>query len=128
MEAVRATVEKIRNLEVKGARNVAIAALEVLKVVAKETKAKNREAFLDELTEAKNMLFVSRPTEPLMRNAVRFVLNTVGGSERKKVADLSKIVTSGSKKFMLHKSESPKLVRSEFSTAWLSLLIATLPQ
>jgi ribose 1,5-bisphosphate isomerase len=100
MEAVRATVEKIRNLEVKGARNIAIAALEVLKVVAKETRAKNREMFLDELSEAKNMLFVSRPTEPLMRNAVMFVLNTVEGSKRKKVTDLSKIVTSGSQKFM----------------------------
>jgi ribose 1,5-bisphosphate isomerase len=100
MEAVRATVEKIRNLEVKGARNVAIAALEVLKVVAKETKAKNRKAFLDEISEAKNMLFVSRPTEPLMRNAVRFVMNLVEGSEKKKVTDLSTIVKSGSQKFL----------------------------
>ena len=100
MEAVRAAVEKIRNLEVKGARNVAIAALEVLKVLAKETKAKNRETFLDELSEAKNMLFVSRPTEPLMRNAVRFVLNTVKSSEKKKVTDLSTIVESSSQKFL----------------------------
>ena len=100
MEAVRAAVEKIRNLEVKGARNVAIAALEVLKVLAKETKAKNRETFLDELSEAKNMLFVSRPTEPLMRNTVRFVLNTVKSSEKKKVTDLSTIVESSSQKFL----------------------------
>jgi ribose 1,5-bisphosphate isomerase len=107
MEAVRAAVEKIRNLEVKGARNVAIAALEVLKVLAKETKAKNRETFLDELSEAKNMLFVSRPTEPLMRNAVRFVLNTVKSSEKKKVTDLSTIVESSSQKF-LKKLEASK--------------------
>ena len=74
METVRATVEKIRSLEVKGARNVAIASLEALQALAKETKAKNREAFLGELSEAKDLLFASRPTEPLMRNAVRFVL------------------------------------------------------
>jgi ribose 1,5-bisphosphate isomerase len=100
MERVRATAEKIRNLEVKGARNVAIAAVELLQALAKETKAKNREAFLSELSEAKDMLFASRPTEPLMRNAVRFVLGTVEGSDKKKVGDLSKILSLSSQEFL----------------------------
>jgi ribose 1,5-bisphosphate isomerase len=100
METVRATVEKIRGLEVKGARNVAIAALKALQALAKETKAKNRETFLDELSEAKDLLFASRPTEPLMRNAVRFVLGKVEGSDKKKVDDLSKIVSSSSQEFL----------------------------
>jgi ribose 1,5-bisphosphate isomerase len=100
METVRATVEKIRSLEVKGARNVAIASLEALQALAKETKAKNREAFLGELSEAKDLLFASRPTEPLMRNAVRFVQGKVEGSDKKKVGDLSKIVLSSSQEFL----------------------------
>jgi ribose 1,5-bisphosphate isomerase len=100
METVRATVEKIRSLEVKGARNVAIASLEALQSLVKDTKANNREAFLGELLEARDLLFASRPTEPLMRNAVRFIEGKVEGSDKKKVGDLSKIVSSSSLEFL----------------------------
>ena len=65
METVRATVERIRSLEVKGARNVAMAAVEALQALAKETKAKNREEFLGELTEA---LEVARPVDTVLAN------------------------------------------------------------
>ena len=44
-ETVRTTADKIRTLEVQGARNVAIAAIKALQTLAEQTKAKNKTAF-----------------------------------------------------------------------------------
>lgn len=100
MEKVQATADRIRSLEVKGARKVAIAAVGALQVLAEETKAKSRQEFIHELSEARETLFSSRPTEPFMRNAVRFVMGKVESSDKKKVSDLAKIVSSSSHEFL----------------------------
>jgi ribose 1,5-bisphosphate isomerase len=101
LETVRVTADKIRKLEVQGARNVAIAAVKALHSLAQGTKAKTRKEFIKELSEAREALFSSRPTEPLMRNAVRLVIGKeVEGSDKKKVSDLVKIVSSSSKEFL----------------------------
>ena len=106
METVKSTADRIRRLEVKGARNVAIAALEELRVLAGETKAKNRAEFLRELSKAKTLLFSSRPTEPLMRNAVNWVLCSVNCSEKKRVNDLTRVVSSSACEFLSCLEES----------------------
>ena len=100
MEKIQDVADRIRTLEVKGARKVAIAAVEALQVLAKETQAKSRQEFLDELSEARETLFASRPTEPFMRNAVRFIIKEVDSSDKKKVGDLAKIVSSSSHEFL----------------------------
>src|SRR4030067_3313181 len=100
MEKIQDVADRIRTLEVNGARKVAIAAVEALQVLAEETKAKSRQEFLDELSEARETLFASRPTEPFMRNAVRFIMREVEGSDKKKVGDLAKIVSLSSHEFL----------------------------
>jgi ribose 1,5-bisphosphate isomerase len=100
LDSVKSTAEKIRNLEVQGARNVAITAIKTIETLAKETKAKNKEGFLKELVEAKEILFVSRETEPLMRNAVRWVISQVETSDAEKVEELSAMVSSISQQFL----------------------------
>ncbi|MGF3523142.1 MAG: translation initiation factor eIF-2B [Candidatus Bathyarchaeia archaeon] len=97
-ESVHEVAEKIRRLEVQGARNVAIAAVKALEILAKETKAKKRADFLRELYSAKELLFASRETEPLMRNAVRWVLNQVEDSDERGVSELARVVCVGSQK------------------------------
>ena len=84
-ETVRVTAEKIRRLEVQGARNVAIAAIKALQTLAEQSKAKNKTAFLDELKEARGVLFASRETEPLMRNAVQWIITQTQNSSTEKV-------------------------------------------
>ncbi|HJZ13215.1 MAG TPA: ribose 1,5-bisphosphate isomerase, partial [Acidobacteriota bacterium] len=106
MEHVRNTANKIRRLDVKGARNVAIAALEALRVLALETDAKTREEFHRELSKAKGLLFSSRPTEPLMRNAVNWVTCNVKSSEKKRVGDLARVVSSSACEFLRSLEES----------------------
>jgi len=100
LELVQKTAERIRKLEVQGARNVAIAATEAIENLAQHTKTKNKQEFLKELSAAKEILFASRETEPLMRNAVRWVINQVEKSDRRKIDELIETVSSASKQFL----------------------------
>jgi ribose 1,5-bisphosphate isomerase len=99
-ETVRVTAERIRKLEVQGARNVAIAAIKALQTLAEQTKAKNKTAFLNELKEAQAMLFASRETEPLMRNAIRWIITQVQDSSTEKVDALRQMVVSNASQFL----------------------------
>ena len=99
-ETVRGTVERIKKLEVQGARNVAIAAIKALQTLAEQTKAKNKTAFLNELKEAQAMLFESRETEPLMRNAVRWIITQTQDSSTEKVEVLCSMVSSNVSLFL----------------------------
>ena len=94
------TAEKIKMLEVQGARNIAIVAIKAIETLARETKTKNKKDFLKELSEAKQILFASRETEPLMRNAVRWIISQVERSEEEEVGELAGIVFSSSKNFL----------------------------
>jgi len=100
LEPVQTTAEKIRRLEIQGARNVAIASIEAIETLAQETRVKNRKNLLKQLSEAKDILFASRETEPLMRNAVRWIINRVERSSKEKVRELTKIVSSASQLFL----------------------------
>jgi ribose 1,5-bisphosphate isomerase len=91
---------RIRRLEVQGARNVAITAIKAIEDGARESKAKGKETFLKELSDAKEVLFASRETEPLMRNAVRHVIHAVESSEEEAVKDLVDVVSQVSKQFL----------------------------
>lgn len=98
-ETVQVTADRIRKLEVQGARNVAIAAVKALETLAQGTRAKTRENFVKELNEAKTVLFASRETEPLMRNAVKWIINRVEDCDERGVAALASLVSSSSKNF-----------------------------
>ncbi len=100
LQSVKDTAEKIKKLEVQGARNVAIAAIKAIETSAKQTETQSKTQFLKELSEAKNTLFASRETEPLMRNAVRWIIGQVESSREKKAAKLTRIVSAASAKFL----------------------------
>jgi len=99
-QAVRVTAEKIRKLEVQGARNVAIAAIKALEGLAEETNVETRKQFMNELEEARVTLFASRATEPLMRNAVRWIISQVENSGKENVDALAAVVSSSSRQFL----------------------------
>jgi len=99
-ETVRLTAERIRKLEVQGARNVAIAAIKALQKLAEQTKAQSKDAFLNELKEAQALLFSTRETEPLMRNAVRWVITQAEGSSVEKVGELGQMVALSASQFL----------------------------
>lgn len=100
LESVQDIAEKIRRLEIRGARNIAIAAIKAVETLTNRTKAENKKEFLNELLKAKNILFTSRETEPLMRNVVRWIISQVEKSDKKNVKDLVEIVSSVSQQFL----------------------------
>ena len=106
LEPIQTAAEKIKRLEVQGARNVAIVAIKAIETLAKKTKAKNKKEFLKELLEAKEFLFASRETEPLMRNAVRWIISQVERSSEEGVKELAEIVSSASQQFLKNLEDS----------------------
>ncbi|PVX25543.1 MAG: ribose 1,5-bisphosphate isomerase [Candidatus Bathyarchaeum sp.] len=92
--------KRIKQLQVQGARNVAIAAIKSVKEAATQSKAKNKEAFVAELSEAKAVLFASRATEPLMRNAIRYIIQAVESSNKTGVHELAAVVSQVTSQFL----------------------------
>lgn len=61
-------IEKIKALEIQGAENIAVAAVEAFAMKLKETQDEN------ELKKSYQELKETRPTEPGLRNALRYCL------------------------------------------------------
>ena len=99
-ETIKETAEKIKRLQIQGARNVAVAAVKAIQDLSENTKSKNKVQFLDELKEAQNILAKSRETEPLMRNALNFIITKSKDSKTEKVAELKKLLVSKAENFL----------------------------
>jgi len=100
LELIQETAQKIKKLEIQGARNVAISAIKALEASSKETKSKNKEEFLQELNEAKKILFETRETEPLMRNIIRCVINQVKNCKSDEIEEFNKIISIATQEFL----------------------------
>lgn len=109
-DSVQSTVKRIKRLEVQGARNVAIAAIKAVEALADRTEAPTKKDFVRELVKAKDIFFSSRPTEPLMRNALRLIVNRVEKNEERNVKKLAEIVSQASGQFLTQLEESSKRI------------------
>ncbi len=83
---------QIRELKIQGAESVAFAALKAFVSFASKCDASDKEGFIKSLESAKSELFATRPTEPMMRNFIRYVIGRVEESEADKVSDLKRVV------------------------------------
>jgi ribose 1,5-bisphosphate isomerase len=99
-DSIEETVERIKNLQVQGARNIAIAAIQAIEKLSKESDAKSKKELLRELLQAKQLLFESRETEPLMRNSIRWIIRQVKRSKKTKIRELNSIVSDASRHFL----------------------------
>ena len=109
-ESVSGAAERIRQLKVQGARNVAIAAIKAVEGASVDSKAKTKNTFLAELSAAKTVLFASRATEPLMRNAVRYVIQAVESSNKTSVPELVDLVSQVTSQFLEHLERSKEKI------------------
>ena len=76
MEQLLKDAERIKSLEIQGATNVALSAMDFLSDYAKRLEnCKTCDDYLVKLEEAKEILFNTRPTEPALRNGLNYVLN-----------------------------------------------------
>ncbi|TFF95819.1 MAG: S-methyl-5-thioribose-1-phosphate isomerase [Promethearchaeota archaeon] len=78
MEQLKKDAEKISSLEIQGATNVALKAIDFLSNYAHRLEdCCTPEDYLVKLREAKEILFNTRPTEPAMRNGLNFIINRI---------------------------------------------------
>jgi ribose 1,5-bisphosphate isomerase len=109
-ETISVTAEKIRKLQVQGARNVAIAAVKAIQTHAEQTKAKTKTQFMGELKEAQTIFAASRETEPLMRNAISWLITQAQSAKTEKVAELSQIVSATATHFLKDLEDSKECI------------------
>ncbi|WEU40094.1 MAG: S-methyl-5-thioribose-1-phosphate isomerase [Candidatus Odinarchaeum yellowstonii] len=74
MEIIERTAADIKNLKIQGATNIAIKALTAITDQVKALNPKTVHEALALLNKMKVILFQSRPTEPTMRNGVKYIL------------------------------------------------------
>lgn len=86
------TISRIRALKIQGAENVARAAVKALAAEARASKAGNKREFVAGLQKTGVLLKAARPTEPALRNALRFVVARVLYSDEESVAGLKALV------------------------------------
>ncbi len=65
--------EKIKSLEIQGATNVAISAIDFLSNYAKRLSEENVASCFESLDKARSILMNTRPTEPAMKNGLKFI-------------------------------------------------------
>jgi ribose 1,5-bisphosphate isomerase len=73
MEEIWEAAGRIKRMEVQGATQVALTALNAIVDHLKSLEDTGQDHVLAEISQAKTLLFSSRETEPFMRNAVRYV-------------------------------------------------------
>jgi ribose 1,5-bisphosphate isomerase len=74
MEEIQATKRSIRTLRIQGARNVAAAGLDCLKIAAQKAPAKSAEDLLETMSAVAREVSLIRVTEPMLRNVLASVL------------------------------------------------------
>ncbi|MCX6776543.1 MAG: S-methyl-5-thioribose-1-phosphate isomerase [Candidatus Micrarchaeota archaeon] len=79
--------EDIKKLRIQGAKNIAKAAIGAMGLIARKSKAKSRDEFIDELLVAADELASTRPTEPMLRNALRALFADI----KKSTADVEEL-------------------------------------
>ncbi|MFH1445124.1 MAG: S-methyl-5-thioribose-1-phosphate isomerase [Nanoarchaeota archaeon] len=69
------TIKAISEMKIQGAREIAKAAIKSMGEVAKNSNISNKREFLAKLESTKKQLVASRPTEPMLRNVLSFIIN-----------------------------------------------------
>lgn len=99
-KVVSIVADKIKRIEIQGARNVAIAAIKAIQDETKKTKASSKKEFINDLLESKNILFNSRATEPLMRNSIRYLIHEIESSNKESVKEMVDLVSQVAEQFL----------------------------
>jgi len=108
MDQLLKDAEKIKSLEIQGASNVASKAIDFLSNYAKRLKSENIEKCFEKLYNAKDILINTRPTEPAMKNGLKFIMNKLEQEKETCIAEyISDIIEKYKNQYydMLQKSK-----------------------
>lgn len=74
---IKKIMADVKSLKIQGAKNIAIAGARILKMSAKQSKAKDARAFIAELENVSKKIQTLRPTEPALRNGLSVILSDI---------------------------------------------------
>ncbi len=96
MDFFAKTVRDIKSIKIQGATNVAKYAVKALKWKSKQIKSKSKRDFLIKLSKYQRILSETRPTEPLMRNILRYTMHNLREADvsTKEIPKLIDIISS----------------------------------
>lgn len=100
-------VTGIKNLHIQGAENVAKEASKSLKCVVRNSKATKKDGLLSELNAAVKKLISTRPTEPAMRNALKYIFLNIKGEN---VTEISKEIYKKIDEITKHFEDSNRII------------------
>ncbi|MCX8200047.1 MAG: hypothetical protein N3G76_01105, partial [Candidatus Micrarchaeota archaeon] len=91
---VQRIVRDIKSLKIQGARNIAKAAVDALAIESSAFKGTSRNSYISALLVAADELASARPTEPMLRNYLRYILGHVQREKDAPVNELKELVLS----------------------------------
>lgn len=125
MDYLNKAAADIKSLKIQGATNLAKSAVDALIKTAKKSRTKTKEAFVKELKHAKDILYKTRPNEPLMRNALRYIVFVAINSAFSDVKMLKSLVERTGKEFIENskkeKNEIAKIGANKISNGMVIL-------
>ena len=86
-------VKDIKSLKIQGAKAVSYSAVSVFDSIVHKSKARSTKEFLNEMNAARKMLEEARPTEPFLRNSLKYLFSGPKGDDLRRMKEdaLSKI-------------------------------------
>ncbi|MDD5022894.1 MAG: S-methyl-5-thioribose-1-phosphate isomerase [Candidatus ainarchaeum sp.] len=95
-------IDNIKSLKIQGARNVAKAVLNAIILQIKNSKAKSFDSLYSELLVVTDALASARPTEPMVRNSIKDMVNFtfMHMKKEKSIESLKKKIVSKSKSYL----------------------------
>ncbi len=92
-------VRDIKTLKIQGAEAIAKASVLALKDVIKKSRAATKYRLIDELKKTRKILITTRPTEPCMRNTLKYILTNL---DVKDIISLKALLDERIKKALEH--------------------------
>ncbi len=110
MDRFEKVLRDIASLKIQGAESVAINAVKAFRYKALKIETKSYEKFFGELEKIKERIFRVRPTEPLMRNCIRYIISRMEESPGTEVPELKKLLVKFSKEALDHMDYAERMI------------------
>ncbi|NIO23130.1 MAG: hypothetical protein GTN38_03845 [Candidatus Aenigmarchaeota archaeon] len=110
MDQFERILRDIKSMKIQGAESVAINGVKAFRYRALKTKTTSYDKFFDELDKIKGRIFEVRPTEPLMRNCIRYVISNLKSSPGLDVTDLKKMLGKFVKETLDHMDHAERMI------------------
>ncbi len=110
MDLFDRTIRDIKSIKIQGATNVAKYAVKALKYKAGKIKAKNKKEFLGKLYHYEKELLETRPTEPLMRNSLRYILHVLKESDLTEKKEMVDLIDVSAEEFLFNLEKAKKRI------------------